>query len=271
MRKIAAVALLALSQTACLSLDFLFLDTPQTDAYEISSEIVPEDLIEPVTFEAKDGTVLYGYWAHQPVPSPPLIFFHGNGGHIGDNWDRVEFMWEWHTHDIFIFDYREFGMSEGTATFQGVMEQDGMAAVEHVMSWAIAEPEEIAWVALSLGGAVAIHTSDEIGAQALVMESTFASADQLLDEGTGLDVPTGWFFKGPYDNEDAIAKITTPILIIHGLDDDFINPESGPLLFDAAPKPKELWQPKGVGHSDLFEVKPDEFEDRASSFLASHE
>jgi len=270
-KKLIALTLFALTQTGCMSLDFLFLDTPQTDAYDISTEIIPEDLIEPVTFEAEDGTVLHGMWAHQPVPSPPLIFFHGNGGHIGDNWDRVEYYWEWHTHDIFIFDYREFGMSEGKATFDGVMEQDGLAAVEHVRAWAIAEPEEIAWVALSLGGAVAIHTLDEVSAQALVMESTFANADYLLDEGTGLDLPTGWFFKGPYDNVAEIASITAPVFIIHGRDDDFINPESAELLFEAAPKPKSLWQPKGVGHSDLFEVEPLAFEKRTLAFLAEHE
>ncbi len=253
-----------------MSLDYLFLDTPQTKEYDISTEIIDADLIEPVTFEAEDGTVLYGYWAHQPVPSPPLIFFHGNGGHIGDNWDRVEYLWQWNTHDVFVFDYREFGMSEGKATFEGVMEQDGMAAVDHVRSWTLAEPEEIAWVAISLGGAVAIHTLDEVGAQALVMESTFATADYLLDDGTGLDLPTGWFFKGPYDNVAEIEHITAPILIIHGLEDDFINPKSAELLFEAAPQPKEIWQPKGVGHSDLYEVRPEEFEERALDFLTSH-
>ena len=61
----------------------------------------------------------------------------------------------------------------------------------------------------------------------------------------------------------AIRKTEAPILIVHGLDDDFVIPESAPLLYDAAPGPAELWQPEGVGHSDLWEVKPEAYQERA--------
>ena len=46
------------------------------------------------------------------------------------------------------------------------------------------------------------------------------------------------------------------------------NPISGPILFDASGADvKELWQPKGVNHSDLFEVDPDGYRTQAGDFI----
>lgn len=262
--------MLLLSLVGCMTLDFMFLEAPTTKSYDLSDEVVPSELTEIITFKSGSKT-LYGAWAHQSRPAPPLIFFHGNGGHLQDNWDRQAYYWSWGTHDVFSVDYRGFGMSDGPATFHGVLEEDGAAAIAYVSEVTGVPSHDIPLIGLSLGGAVAIHTNDEVPLRSVILQSTFANADLLIDTSVGLDLPMGWFLEGPYDNVANIARITSPVLIIHGLDDDFILPESGELLHDAAPGPKQLWLPLGVGHSDLFEVKPDAYRDRSLEFMASYE
>ncbi|MEZ4316135.1 MAG: alpha/beta hydrolase [Myxococcota bacterium] len=255
--------------SGCLTLDFLIFGAPEVDSYAFDNELVPDELIEVVPFESLDGTQLYGAWAHQPVADRPvLVFFHGRGANMEGVWDRVEFYWGW-GYEVFVFDYRGFGASEGESTAAGVLEMDGLAAVRFVSEWTGQPPESIDWVSLSLGASVATHTSDEIGAHAIVLESMFASADYLVDSSASLDFAPGWFWAEEFDNVREIAKITAPVLIVHGLADDFIDPDSALQLYAAAPAPKQLWRPEGVGHADLHEVEPEAFTARALDFFAN--
>lgn len=270
MTRVVSLALGLLLLPACMTLDGMVMPSYPVDAYVIESDLIPDDLIEEVSFEAADGTKLYGLWTHQRTAAPPMIFFHGNGGHLASYTERLEAYWLWERYDVFHFDYRGFGKSEGEASFDGVFEQDGLAAVRFVADSTGYAPSEIPWVSLSLGSAVAVHTNDEIDARVVVLESMFASTNDLLDDGTGLDLPTGWFFEDEYDNVEAIRSIRSPVFVIHGLEDDYIDPEYALDAYAAAPDPKELWRPEGVNHSDIIDVIPETYRDRVFAFIDEH-
>ena len=266
--RLALVPVILLGCSACLSLDFMFLDAPTVDRYDLDPELVPADRTEVVQFDGPQG-MLAGAWAHQDPPAPPLVFLHGNGGNVQTNWDRVAYYWGWGTHDVFAPDYTGYGMSEGTASFEA-LSGDGEAILRYVSDATGVPTEDIPVIALSLGGFVALHGVDDAPVSALVLQSVFANSDLLLDTSLRLDVPPGWFFADDWENDRAIASIDAPVFIIHGLADDFIDPDSGPILFDAASDPKELWQPEGVDHADLFEVLPEEYRSRTEAFFAAH-
>jgi hypothetical protein len=264
-RLIPLAVLLALG-TGCLSADFMFPAAVTTEAYDFSESTVPETNMELVSFKREDDVLLYGLWLRQDPSDarPPLIYFHGNGHHLGEQPDRMDFFWGWGTHDVFMFDYAGYGQSEGEATYDGLKHLDGPAAIRYVSQLTGYPPTEIPWVCTSLGGFVCLHTNGDFQAQAIVTEDVFANSDLLLDDSFGIDIAEGWFFEHDWDNVSAIAQTLSPISIIHGLDDAFISADSGPLLFDAAPGPnKELWQPAGVDHADLPNVMPDAYKDRA--------
>lgn len=262
------VGTLALS-SGCLTLDGLFLATQTTDAYDLSSDVVPEDAWEVVSFESLDGTMLSGAWAHREGKRP-LIYFHGISNHVGTESTkaRLELLWAQDTHDVFAVDYRGFGTSEGEATRDGVLEQDGLAAVQYVADTTGYDPAEIDWVALSLGGAVAIHTQDEIAARAVVLENVFPSEQLLGSQGVGLDIPAAWFFEETWDNLSEASKMTAPTFVIHGLSDDFIDPKFGPMLHDALPDPSWLWQPEEPNHDDIYKVIPEAYLEALGRFFA---
>lgn len=254
--------------SACMSLDSLVAPGDHLDAYDLPTDVIPADLQEIVSFKSSDGATLYGMWAHQETPKPPLIWIHGNGGSFQADFERVEFYWGWQDYDVFALDYRGYGMSDEPATRDGILEEDGLAAVQYVSDTTGVAPEDIPWVALSLGAAVAAHTSDEIPSRGIVLESMFASTDRLLDEGSGLDLPTGWFFTDEWNNVEAVSHSISPVFVIHGLADDFVDPKFGREVYAAAPDPKQLWQPPGVNHSDSIDVVPDEYTQRVKAFYA---
>jgi fermentation-respiration switch protein FrsA (DUF1100 family) len=251
----------------CMSLDGMVLPEYPRESYELSDAIIPADLVEEVTFTTPDGATLTGVWAHQDPPAPALIYQHGNGGPLDGDWHRIEHYWQWGRFDVFTYDYRGYGKSPGPATIDGVLEEDGAAAIRYVAEHKGVPTEQIPVIGLSLGAAVLTHSADEVPIRGLVLESMFANIALLLDRGSGLDLPEGWFFRETWDNVGAIGEIVSPVFLIHGLADDFIDPEAAIPLYSAAPDPKYVWRPEGVNHSDILEIDPDGYDARVLSFF----
>lgn len=272
MRRLLALAAALALGTGCMSLDFMFLDAPQVDAYRFDEGLVPATLTEEVRFDRGDGVELAGVWLRQPYTTsqPALVFFHGNGNNLETDFERIAWYWSWGAFDVFAADYSGYGASDGEASWDALATRDGEAILRYVADTRGVAVDTLPVVALSLGGFVAIHAADDASPRALILESVFANSDLLVDESLRLDLPPGWFFEEDWENHRAIADVRAPLFVIHGLADDYIDPRSGPILHDAAGSEiKELWQPEGVGHSDLFRVDPDGYRDRVLEFLAT--
>lgn len=258
--------------SGCMTLDFMFYggETVEGD-YVIENEQVPDALLERDAFQTADGLVLQGAWAWQEDPGADVVvYFHGKGASLPSVWThRVEPLWAL-GYTVYVFDYRGYGLSEGEQVGAGILEEDGLAAVQHVVEVTGRPAEELYWYALSLGGAVASHTTDEVPSRAIVLESVFAGTDHMVDGSLLLDMPDSWFVADPADNAAAIAEAQAPVFVIHGLADDFVDPSSGLLMYEAAPEPKELWRPEGVKHSDLVEMLPEAFAERVSTFYGRY-
>ena len=269
MKRLVALSVLISLGTGCMNLDWMYLRAEKTKRYDFSSDIVPAELIEEVSFDRGDGTMLSGVWLRQDntTSAPPLVYFHGINNHIGTSFEQLEYYWQWGRYDVFAVDYAGFGRSEGEATFEQFADVDGVATLDYVAQTSGYATEDTVVVALSIGGFVALHAIEERPAQAAVLQSVFAHSDLLLDSSLLLDVPPGWFFEEEWDNVQTIRRVDTPVYVVHGLADHFISPESGPLLYDAAPGPKELWQPGTVNHANLWKAEPEEFEQRATEFF----
>lgn len=218
-------------------------------------------------FRAADGTLLHAWFLPAQTESPKgtILFLHGNAENISTHIGSVYWLPD-EGYNVFLFDYRGYGRSEGEPTLEGV-QQDFRAALKRVFSMRAVDPERIAVLGQSMGAVTAITglaTAPDYRqrVKALIVEGAMSSYRDVAREKLS-DFWLTWPFQWPlsltisdeYRAVEAIGKISpVPVLIIHSRDDGIIPVHHSAELFEAAKEPKELWLLEGVRHIAAFTV-----------------
>ncbi|MBI3267707.1 MAG: alpha/beta hydrolase [Planctomycetes bacterium] len=222
--------------------------------------------VEECAFPSKDGVRLHAWHVRNAAAPWTLFFCHGNTGNIGYRLEQLQLLAQrgW---DVFIFDYRGYGKSEGEPSEAGLY-LDAEAAFDFVVEERKLEPDRLLLFGQSLGGAVAVELATRRAGRALglVLESTFT---RIVDVGRRAYpyAPVGPFFGKKFDSLSKIARIGHPLLSIHGTDDEIIPFELGRALFDAAPEPKWFFRIPGATHKDTFLVSGEPYYRRIEEFV----
>jgi fermentation-respiration switch protein FrsA (DUF1100 family) len=212
---------------------------------------------ESVEFRAEDGVRLTGWYLPACAPEgdkacrsrATLLFFHGNAGNISH---RLESLAIFHGLglDVFIFDYRGYGESEGSPDEQGTY-RDAEAAWRYLAETRRVPSGQIVYFGRSLGAAVAAWLAARRAPGALILESTFTSAPDL-----GADLypwlPVRWLARIDYDTRARLSSVTAPVLIAHSPQDEIIPFRHAQQLFAAAREPKELLRLRGDHNSGFY-------------------
>lgn len=221
---------------------------------------------EEVLFSAADGVRLHG-WLVPGEPGKQLILFcHGNAGNISH---RVENLYLFRRElgvSIFIFDYRGYGKSEGTASEEGTY-ADARGALDWLKKngW---ESERMVYFGRSLGAGVAVQMALEKKPAGLVLETPFPSVPAMgRHHYPFLYFLLGWAVQARYNNLEKIPRIRVPLLIFQG-DRDIIVPEKmARRLFARANEPKTFHVIPRAGHNDTYDVGGGDYWDAWRRFL----
>ena len=88
---------------------------------------------DDVYFKTFDGLTLHGWFLKAEKPQHgTILVLHGNAENISTHVNSVLWLVK-EGFNIFIFDYRGYGMSEGTPTLAGV-HKDAEAAMQHLIT-----------------------------------------------------------------------------------------------------------------------------------------
>jgi fermentation-respiration switch protein FrsA (DUF1100 family) len=171
-----------------------------------------------------------------------ILFSHGNGEDLGHNLEFVGRMRD-AGFEVLAYDYSGYGLSTGRPSERAAY-VDIDAAYDYLTKTAGVPPDRIIAHGRSLGGAVAADLASRRPVAGLVLESTFVTIFRVV---------RAWPLV-PFDRfrtADKMPRITAPLLVIHGTDDQVVPFWHGRRLYEMARTPKRRMWVEGAGHNDL--------------------
>ena len=221
---------------------------------------------EEIYFKTQDGVTLNGWWIPGTGSPLTILWFHGNAGNISHRLDNIKRRHDLLGINIFIFDYREYGRSEGRTSEEGTY-RDGDAAIRYLRGRGDVDPTRIVFLGESLGSAVAVQMATRHGCAALILESPFLSIPEMAKASFPF-LPIGSFLQTKYDTLSKIGQVRAPLLIAHGENDEIVPFRHGQRLFEAAREPKEFYSIKRARHNDLYLVGGQAYLETLDRFLS---
>ena len=202
---------------------------------------------EELRVTAADGVGLHGWWI-KGRGETALVWYHGNAGNISHRLENARALVERFGLDIFLVDYRGYGLSEGAPSEPGLY-ADGLAVYDEARAKGFA-PGAIVLFGRSLGASVAVEVALAREARAIILETPFRSLPAMAREHYPF-VPT-FLVRSRYDTEAKIARLRIPVLVLHGDRDEIVPLSHARRLFDLAPEPKRFFLIRGAGHNDTY-------------------
>jgi len=214
---------------------------------------------EEVRFKTRDGVELVGWFL--PAKGPALgtvLQLHGNAENISTHFTSLAWM-PAQGFNVFIFDYRGYGGSQGAPSLEGA-QIDIDAAMNALLARSDVDASRVVMWGQSLGGALAAyyvaHSPRRDRLRALILESAFSDYTDIVQEKFADHLITWPFQWIPLLSVDdrfsplpGMASISPlPLLILHGDRDLIVPMHHGQRLYDAAREPKQLWIVPGAGH-----------------------
>ena len=221
---------------------------------------------ESIRFETADGVKLSGWFIPCDRARGVILFCHGNAGNISHRLESIQIFHQLGL-DVFIFDYRGYGQSEGKPTEHGTYE-DAEAAWRYLIEERQVIPSQVIIFGRSIGGTVASRLARNHTPRVLILESTFTS---LRDVAATLYpyLPVGRFLRFEYTTAEYLSRVGCPVLIVHSRDDEIMPFNHGRQLFEVAREPKRFLEITGT-HNEGFITSGRHYEEGLNAFISEY-
>jgi len=241
---------------------------------------------EDVRLVTSDGVKLHAWFI--PLPdkeraalAPTVLFCHANAGNIGIRIPNFAAIVEKLGANVFALDYRGYGLSEGSPSEEGLIE-DALTAWEWLGAAAKEgklDGEKVFVFGRSLGGAVAVALCVALQRRnekqlpcGLLLENTFVSISSLVDALFPIIAYKALkdrFLRLKWETVERIKEVQAPLLFLTGLKDEMIAPWHSQALLDGAKKSplrRKADFPEG-GHNDTWEKGGSAYWERQAEFI----
>ena len=197
---------------------------------------------------------LHGLWLAADGPgagqAPVLLYLHGARWNVAGSAPRIRRMQEL-GFSVLAIDYRGFGKSTAGLPSEASAYEDARAAWD----WLAAKyPDRPRYIfGHSLGGAIAIDLAAKVDDErGTIVEGTFSSIADLAEtmkwgwlQGSWLP---GALITQRFESVKKVAQINSPLLVVHGENDNLIASALGRKLYDAAQGRKHFLLVEGGSH-----------------------
>ena len=249
----------------------------------------PEDLdinYENVSFQTEDDLTLQGWFVRSAERSDQaIIITHGYPANKSDVLGWGKFLQE--KYNLFYFDFRAHGKSQGnTATFGYHEQKDIAAAINYLKTRDEINPNRIGVMGFSMGGVTGLLSAAQgLEIKAVVADSPYASLSAMVNEVfrgySFLKWPfveltrlwAKWILKFDFNEislEQKANQISTPVLLIHAQNDPVIPSSNSQTIYDNLAGPKEIWLTDSSDHGANYYLFKEEYQTKVLDFFEQY-
>ncbi len=200
---------------------------------------------------------LHGLWSpherfDKDSKAPVLLYLHGARFNVVGSAFRARRMQEL-GFSVLAVDYRGFGKSTNELPSETLAYEDARAAWDWLARQYPDRPRYI--FGHSLGGAIAIELAAQVNDETgTLVEGTFTSIPDVVSSYKWGWLPVGPLITQRFEAIERVKQIGSPLLVVHGSEDNTIKPELGRRLYDAATGRKSFVLVEGGSHHNTNAV-----------------
>ncbi|XP_055548985.1 alpha/beta hydrolase domain-containing protein 17B-like isoform X2 [Wyeomyia smithii] len=189
-----------------------------------------------------------------------LLFSHGNAVDLGQMSSFYLGLGLRINCNIFSYDYSGYGQSNGKPSEKNLY-ADIDAAWHSLRTRFGVSPENIILYGQSIGTVPTVDLAARYDVGAVILHSPLMSGMRVAFPNT----KRTWFFD-VFPSIDKVSKISSPVLVIHGTEDEVIDFSHGLSIYEKCPKAVEPLWVEGAGHNDVELYN--QYLDRLKKFIA---
>lgn len=200
---------------------------------------------EEVALQSADGVRISAWHVPPHEGMPVVVYFQGNGGGLDLRAERFRKL----VADgigLVALNYRGYGGSGGKPSEAGII-LDARAAYDFAAG-RYGAARIVLW-GESLGTGVAVALAAEQPVARVILESPYTSVAAVAASIYWF-VPVRWLVMDTFRSDQRIAKVTAPVLVVHGARDTVVRIGFGERLYELIPGPKQFIRLPNAGHND---------------------
>lgn len=214
---------------------------------KINTSLLPDNF-EEIYLTTDDGTKIYSWYKEAFKDQKTIIYFQGNSGNISGRSNKLSNFAN-AGYGVLAISYRGYPGSEGISTQSGLI-LDGKSAIDFLKDKKGLNNRDIILYGESLGTGVAMQLAPDYNFYMIVLESPFSSV-QSVAQSQYWYAPVSLLLKDKFNSLSQVDKISSPILIFHGLKDKVVDYSEAKELYHKISSPKKLLSDQFAGHVDF--------------------
>ncbi|SIO52010.1 alpha/beta hydrolase [Chitinophaga niabensis] len=211
--------------------------------YQYKFDIPFQEILIPVNKKVKLSAVLFKTSGRA---RGMVLYFHGNAKNI-NRYAQLMPNFTRNGYDVLILDYREFGKSTGELTEAALYED---ALLMYKVARARFAPWQIVLYGRSIGTGIAAQLASVRDCKRLILETPYYNLEDVASSSAPI-YPVGMMLDYKLPTNEFLPKVTAPITIFHGTNDNTVPYGSGKKLEEFFKKGDEFVTIKGGRHNNL--------------------
>lgn len=216
-------------------------------------------------FQGPSGRTVYAFHVPAPPDGRTVVHFHGNGEELAD---LVPMAWSFRRAGLgfFAVEYPGYGLAKDYPPSEEALYADAEAALWHLHNGLGVESPHVVLEGQSIGTGVAVEMAVRGHGARLVLISPFTSIPDMAAETIPV-VPVRWLIRDQFANLEKAPKLSLPVLLVHGTEDEVVPFSMGEQLSKAFTN-ATLFKVQGGHHNDLFVKDGRLIVDRVAAFAS---